>query len=333
VRVAVYGRITGVTDSIDPMSAKRPRSTLAIWSALAIVYVVWGSTYLAIAIAVQTLPPLFSAGIRFCLAGLVLVGFIAVRRRLRVGRQQLLSATAIGVLLIFGGNGFVVLAERTVPSGLAALIVASVPLWIVILRRIAGDRVHPSTFIGVAVGFAGVVFLVVPRGSGGAADLIGFGLLLFATVSWALGTFLSPRLRMPADGLLSTGIQLLAGGIVLLVAGAAVGELAHLEPATWSTRSLLAMGYLVVFGSLVAFTAYSWLLQNAPVSLVATYAYVNPVVAVLLGALILAEPITPSIVIGAAIIVAAVAFIVSREGARLRAVRAAAPHAAASEAD
>jgi drug/metabolite transporter (DMT)-like permease len=315
------------------MPPKRPASTLAIWSALGIVYVIWGSTYLAISVAVQTLPPLLSAGLRFCVAGFVLLGFIAVRRGLRVSRDQLLAAAAVGFLLIFGGNGFVVLAERTVPSGLTALIVASVPLWIVILRRIAGDRIHLSTFIGVAVGFAGVAFLVVPRGASG-ADLTGILILLVATVSWALGTFLSPRLRMPKNGLLSTGIQQLSGGIVLLAAGTAMGELAHLEPSKWSTGSLLAMGYLVVFGSLVAFTAYSWLLQNAPVSLVATYAYVNPVVAVALGALILAEPVTPSILAGAAIIVATVAFIVTRESARQRAARSSgAGRAVATEAD
>ncbi len=315
------------------MPAKRPASSVAIWTALAAVYVIWGSTYLAIAIAVQTLPPLFSAGLRFCIAGLVLIGLVAARRAVRVGRDQVLAAASVGLLLIVGGNGFVVLAERTVPSGLTALIIASVPLWIVILRRIAGDRIHGSTFIGVAVGFAGVAFLVVPRGASGALDLAGVLLLLFATVSWALGTFLSPRLRLPGNGLLSTGIQQLTGGIVLVIAGAAMGELAHLEPSTWSTNSLLAMAYLVVFGSLVAFTAYSWLLQNAPVSLVATYAYVNPVVAVFLGALILAEPVTPSILVGAAIIIMAVAFIVTREGARQRAARTAASGPAAAEAD
>src|SRR2546423_2577014 len=201
----------------------RSASTVAIWSALASVYVIWGSTYLAIAIAVQTLPPLFSAGVRFSVAGIVLLAFVAARRGLRVGREQLVGAAIVGLLLLVGGNGFVVLAERTVPSGLTALIVASVPLWIVIFRRIAGDRIHPSTFAGVAVGFAGVAFLVVPRGAGGAADAGGLLLLLVATVSWALGTFLAPRLRMPRDSLLSTGIQQLTGGIVLVVAGAAIG--------------------------------------------------------------------------------------------------------------
>ena len=273
----------------------------------------------------QTLPPLLSAGLRFSIAGLALLGFVAVRRGLRIQRDQLAAAATVGLLLIVGGNGFVVLAERTVPSGLTALIIASVPLWIVILRRVAGDLIHPSTFVGVAVGFAGVAFLVVPRGSSGAVDTAGVLLLLVATISWALGTFLAPRLRMPPNALLSTGLQQLAGGIVLLVFGAAMGELGHLEPATWSAGSLLAMGYLLVFGSLLAFTAYSWLLQHAPVSLVATYAYVNPVVAVLLGALILAEPVTPTIVLGAAIIIAAVAFIVTREGARQRAARSVPP--------
>jgi len=315
------------------MKSDRSASPVAIWIALGLVYVIWGSTYLAIAIAVQTLPPLFSAGLRFCIAGLVLLAWVAARRGVRVGREQLIGASIVGLLLLVGGNGFVVLAERTVPSGLTALIIASVPLWIVLLRRLAGERIHLSTFVGVAVGFGGVAFLVVPRGSSGEVDIAGLAMLLVATTSWALGTFLAPRLRMPRDGLLSTALQQLAGGVVLVLAGAALGELGHLDASTYSTSSLLAMAYLVIFGSLVAFTAYSWLLQHASVSLVATYAYVNPVVAVLLGALFLAEPITPSILVGAAIIIAAVAFIVTREGARQRTTRAAARAAAVGEAD
>ena len=307
-------------------------SPAAIWIALGLVYVIWGSTYLAIAIAVQTLPPLFSAGVRFCIAGLVLLAWVAARRGVRVGREQLVGASIVGLLLLVGGNGFVALAERTVPSGLTALIVASVPLWIVLLRRLAGERVHPSTFAGVAVGFGGVAFLVIPRGSSGELDLAGVALLLVATTSWALGTFLAPRLQLPRDGLLSTALQQLVAGVVLVLAGTLIGELGRADAAAFSTGSLLAMAYLVVFGSLVGFTAYSWLLQHAPISLVSTYAYVNPIVAVLLGALILAEPITVSILAGAAVIVAAVALIVSREGARQRTTRAAA-RAAAAEAD
>ena len=314
------------------MTTDRNASPLAIWIALSLVYVIWGSTYLAIAIAVQTLPPLSSAGLRFCIAGLVLLAWVAARRGIRVGREQLVGAGVVGLLLLVGGNGFVMLAERTVPSGLTALIIASVPLWIVLLRRMGGERVHPSSFAGVAVGFAGVAFLVIPRGSSGELDLVGVAMLLVATMSWALGTFLAPRLRMPRDGLLSTGLQQLVGGVVLVLAGGAVGELGRLDASAYSMDSLVALAYLVVFGSLVAFTAYSWLLQHAPVSLVSTYAYVNPVVAVLLGAVFLAEPVTASILVGAAIIVAAVAFIVTREGARQRTTRAAA-RAAAAEAD
>ena len=314
------------------MDGRHPASPLAIWSALSIVYVVWGSTYLAIALVVQTLPPLFSAGVRFVIAGLVVLAWVAARRGVRVTRDQLAGAALIGLLLLFGGNGFVSLAERTVPSGLTALIIASVPLWIVLLRRVAGDRVHPSTYAGVAVGFGGVAFLVIPRGSSGETDPVGLAMLLVATTSWALGTFLAPRLRLPRDGLLSTALQQLAGGLVLAFAGVVTGELVGIDPSSFSMASLAALAYLVVFGSLVAFTAYSWLLQHAPVSLVATYAYVNPVVAVLLGAVLLAEPVTPNILVGAAIILAAVAFIVSREGARQRTSRAAA-RAAASGAD
>ncbi len=315
------------------MSNTRSASPVAIWFALGLVYVIWGSTYLAIAIAVQTLPPLFSSGVRFCIAGLVLLGWVAARRGVRVGRQQLAGASVVGLLLLVGGNAFVMLAERTVPSGLTALIIASVPLWLVLLRRLAGERIHPSTFAGVGVGFGGVAFLVIPRGSSGEIDLFGLAMVCIATISWALGTFLAPRLQLPRDGLLSTALQQLVAGVVLLFVGTAIGELGRFEAAAFSTSSLMALAYLVVFGSLVGFTAYSWLLQHAPLSLVATYAYVNPVVAVLLGAVFLAEPITPSILVGAAIIVAAVAFIVTREGARQRTTRAAAIAAAAGEAD
>jgi drug/metabolite transporter (DMT)-like permease len=302
--------------------SNRSASPLAVWTALGIVYLVWGSTYLAIAIAVETLPPLLSAGIRFLLAGLLVVAWFVLRGQrsaLRVTRGQLAGAALVGTLLLASGNGLVVLAERTVPSGLTALVVASVPLWLQLLRRMSGERVPTATLFGVAVGFGGVLFLVVPRGLSGQADALGLLMLIGATVSWAVGTFISPRLRMPRDPLASTGLQMLAGGLVLTGIALATGEAAHLDLAAYSARSLAALAYLVVFGSLVAFTAYTWLLQHAPVSQISTYAYVNPVVAVVLGAIVLSEPITPSVMIGAAIIVAAVAFIVNREGARRRA--------------
>ena len=267
----------------------------------------------------QTLPPLLSAGLRFLLAGAILGAWLVARHgreALRIDRAQIGGAALVGMLLLAGGNGLVVLAERTVPSGLTALVIASVPLWIVVFRLVARDRVAASLIGGVLVGFAGVAFLVVPRGASGEVDPIGLIMLVGATFSWALGTFASPRLRTPRDPLASTTLQMLAGGALLVAIAVAIGEPGRADPSRFSTASILAMAYLVVFGSLVAFSAYTWLLQHAPVSVVATYAYVNPVVAVLLGALVLGEVVTPSMLVGAAIILAAVAFIVSRSATR-----------------
>jgi drug/metabolite transporter (DMT)-like permease len=268
---------------------------------------------------VQTLPPLLSAGLRFLLAGAMLGAWLVARHgraAVRIERAQLGGAALVGMLLLAGGNGLVMLAERTVPSGLTALVIASVPLWIVVFRLVVRDRVATSLIVGVLVGFAGVAILVVPRGASGEVDPVGLFMLVGATFSWALGTFASPRLRTPRDPLASTTVQMLAGGALLVLVAVAIGEPWRADPSSFSTASLLAMAYLVVFGSLVAFSAYTWLLQHAPVSLVATYAYVNPVVAVLLGAVFLSEVVTSSMLIGAAIILAAVAFIVSRSATR-----------------
>ena len=304
------------------MPSSRRSAALNVWLALGTVYVVWGSTYLAIAIAVETLPPFLYSGVRFSLAGLILAAWLAFRRvDLRVSRRELAGAAVVGVLMLASGNGLVSLAERTVPSGVAALIVASIPLWIVVYRMIAGERVRRDLLVGVLLGLAGVAILVVPGGLNGTIDPLGALLLFGATLSWALGTFLSPRLSTPRNALVSTTYQMLAGGVVLIVAALPKGEFAHVDPATFSTRSLIAFAYLVVFGSLVAYTAYTWLLQNASVSLVSTYAFVNPVVAVFLGALILGEAITPTIVLGAAVIVVAVAFIIFRQNAARRGER------------
>jgi len=304
------------------MTWSRRASGLNVWLALGTVYVVWGSTYLAIAVAVQTLPPLFYSGIRFALAGLLLAAWLAFRRvDLRISRRELGGAALVGVLMLAGGNGLVNLGERTVPSGVAALIVASIPLWIVLYRMVASERIGRDRFAGVVLGLVGVAILVVPGGLNGTIDPVGALILFGATLSWALGTFLSPRLSTPRNALVSTAYQMAVGGVVLIVVALGTGELAHVDPAAISVRSLVAFGYLVVFGSLVAYSAYTWLLQNASVSLVSTYAFVNPVVAVVLGALILAEPITPTIVVGAAVIVVAVAFIVFRQSAARRAER------------
>jgi drug/metabolite transporter (DMT)-like permease len=291
-----------------------PHSWL-VWFALWTVYIVWGSTYLAIRVSVETLPPLLAAGVRFILAGLIMYAILALRRGslLRVSRRQLLACTVVGGALCLGGNGLVMLAERDVPSGLAALIIASVPLWVVLLRSATGDRVSAGTLGGVALGFIGVAILVLPGDRPEGATLYGLLLLIAAAVSWASGSFLSTKLELPPDPFVSTAVQQLCGGVLMLAVGSGLGEFGDLEVAAWSTRSIVALVYLVVFGSLFAFTAYVWLLQNAPISRVATYAYVNPVIALLLGWLILSEEITVSMILGAAIIVVSVAFIVGRE--------------------
>ena len=304
------------------MSSSRRPATLNVWLALGTVYVVWGSTYLAIAVAVQTLPPLFYSGIRFATAGLILAAWLAIRRvDLRITRRELGGAAVVGTLLLAGGNGLVNVGERTVPSGVAALIVASIPLWIVLYRMIARERIGRDLLAGVLLGLAGVAILVVPGGLNGTIDPVGALILFGATLSWALGTFLSPRLSTPRHALVSTAYQMISGGVVLIVVALGGGELAHVDPARISVQSLIAFGYLVLFGSLIAYSAYTWLLQNASVSLVSTYAFVNPVIAVVLGAVVLAEPITPTTVLGAAVIVVAVAFIIFRQNAARRADR------------
>jgi drug/metabolite transporter (DMT)-like permease len=289
--------------------------TGAVWFALGLVYVVWGSTYLGIRVVVQTMPPFLSAGFRFIVAGLLLAGIVAWRygpAALRATRAQLGSAALVGLLLVLGGNGLVVLAERDVPSGLAALLVAAVPMWVVVLRAATGDRPPPRTLGGVLVGLAGLAVLTSP-GLSGEVRLSGVLLVLAASVLWSLGSFSASRLTLPKNPFTGSAYQMLVGGTAGILVGLLRGEHHGLDPAAWSTASWVALGYLVVFGSLVGFTAYVWLLQAAPLSLVATYAYVNPVVAVALGALILDEALTWPIVLGGTIVVAAVCVIVSTE--------------------
>ena len=285
-----------------------------LWTALAIIYVVWGSTFFAIALVVHSMPALLAAGTRFLLAGVILAAVIALRDRsaLAVTPRQLGGAATVGILLLVGGNGLVSLGERTVPSGLAALLIASIPLWVVVLRLVFGEHVGRDIIAGITVGIVGVGVLVVPDGISGHTDLAGLLMLVCAALLWAIGSFISPRLDMPRSAWGSTAYQMISGGLVLIIVGSLLGETRALDPSRFSTESLLGLAYLVVFGSLVAFSAYTWLLRNAPVSLVSTYAYVNPVIAVSLGTLFLSEPITPSMVVGAGLILAAVAFILQR---------------------
>ncbi|MFB6836072.1 EamA family transporter [Streptomyces sp. NPDC056361] len=291
------------------------RITGAVWAALGIVYVVWGSTYLGIRIAVETMPPFLSSGTRFITAGLLLAGIIAWRQgpaALKVTRRQLGSAVLIGLLLIPGGNGLVVLAETSIPSSLAALLIAVVPAWVVILRASTGERPGLGAVGGVLLGLAGLAVLTLP-GLSGEVKIGGVVLVIAATLLWSIGSFSSSRLPMPANPFTASAYEMVAGGIAGLVIGFVRGEQHGLDVTAISGRSWAALAYLILFGSLLAFTAYAWLLQAAPLSLVATYAYVNPVVAVFLGALVLNEALTWPLLLGGAIVVGGVCLIVSTE--------------------
>jgi drug/metabolite transporter (DMT)-like permease len=307
-----------VTTSVLAPVRAGSRSAGALWLALGTVYIVWGSTYLAIRVLVETMPPLLSAGFRFLIAGLVLATVVAVvkgRAALKVDLPALGSAALVGTLLLAGGNGGVMLAEQTIPSALAALLVAAVPLYVVVLRAGSGDRPGRATVVGVLLGFVGLVILVRPDPSSG-ATLAGTLTVIVAALSWAIGSFMSGRLPMPRDPFVATVWEMLAGAGALLIGGLLHGEAAHLDVSSFSGKGWIAFGYLITFGSLLAFTAYVWLLHNAPISLVATYAYVNPAVAVILGALLLAEPVTAAILIGGGIVVAGVVVVVTTERPR-----------------
>ncbi len=298
------------------LQAARPApASWLLWSALWTIYVVWGSTYLAIRVMVETVPPLLGSAARFALAGAILLGVLALRRGPRAiapSRGELRSALGVGALLT-GANAIVGVAERDVPSGLAALLIASVPLWLLLMRRVSGERVGARGVAAVVVGFAGVALLLAPGGGSADAPVLALLAVVGAALLWASGSFASPRVGLPSDPLVSTGWQILLGGAAWAVVGLLAGEGAEVGAGSFATDSLLAFAYLVVFGSLIAFTAYAWLLQNAPLGKVATYAYVNPVVAIGLGWLILDETVTALTLVGAAIIVASVALVVRLE--------------------
>lgn len=289
-----------------------------VWTALGLVYVVWGSTYLGIGYVVQTLPALLSASLRFGVAGLLLAAFVAARHGragLTTTRRQARNAVGIGALLLLGGNGLVSLAQQSdIPSGLAALLVAAVPLWVVVLRAGTGDRPGVRTLIGVSIGFAGVAVLLLPGARPEGVALLPAATVVASSMLWAVGSFTAARAALPPNALLTSVLQMAGGCLALGFAGLARGE--RFDVASVTVTSWVALAYLVVFGSLVGFTAYSWLLGVAPLSTVATYAYVNPIVAVVLGAVIAGEATSVTTVLGGAITVLAVVVVVSEQGRR-----------------
>lgn len=298
------------------MTGPRRGGATATWAALSVVYVVWGSTYLAIRVLDRSVPPLLGMGSRFVIAGLLLAVFLAVRHGpgvLLPGLRRSVAAGAVGVLLLAGGNGAVAVAEQTIPSGLAALLVAAVPLWLACLRMVTRDTPRPLTIAGTLAGFAGIALLTLPGSHPAGIALWGVLTVLCGSISWAVGSFSSPRLPVPASPFVATAFEMLAAGVVMLAAGFGTGEGGRLHLAAVPVTGWLALGYLIVFGSLVAFSAYVWLLGHAQLSLTATYAYVNPVVAVALGAFILGEPVTWPILLGGAVVVTGVILVVSGE--------------------
>jgi drug/metabolite transporter (DMT)-like permease len=291
------------------------------WLSLWTVYLIWGSTYFAIAYVIESMPPLLAMGIRFLIAGILLALIISLRQgpsELKIPRAELRSSLLMGFLLLGFGIGTVSIAQAYVPSGIVALIIAALPLWIAIFRTISGERLVKLSWLGLVIGFAGVALLLKPGSITPVSDIENSKLFLFmllvllGNIGWALGTFLAPRFPLPKNTLVFTAYEMLAGGISLTLAGFVKGESISdfLDATTWSWLWFI---YLIIFGSIAAYTAYLWLVANAPVSLTATYAYVNPIIAVALGAIFLDELITSAYAIGGLIILVGVVLVVSVE--------------------
>jgi len=285
------------------------RYGVRVWLALVTIYLVWGSTFIALAIAVRDLPPFLAMALRHLLAGAILLAIALPRgdrERDRIGRPQILAAFVFGGLLFVTGHGALAWAQQTVPAGMAALLVGSIPIWMALFDRVGfGRRLPPLGYVGVALGFVGLAFLFDPFGEG-SFDRWAALVIVVSAMCWAAGSLYSRGAQLPSRPLVAAGLASLCGGILLSGLGAVTGELGE---AVWTTEAVLALGYLVVAGSLVGFTAYVWLLRSAPTSLVSTYAYVNPVVAVVLGWAVLGESITTQMVVAGAAVLVSVAMI------------------------
>ena len=284
------------------------------WIALITVYLVWGSTYLAIRFAIETIPPFLSAAIRFLVAGAILYFWRRLSGDPAPRKAEWRSAAIIGLLLLLGGNGGLVWAEQRIPSGIAALFIATTPLWMVVIDalRAGGVRANWLTWLGVLVGLIGTALLANPwqtHTTSSALDPVGIIVLLMAALSWSIGSLYSRKASLPSSPLLGTGMEMLVGSLGLFVFGTLVGEWHQFHLATISLRSLGGLAYLIVFGSGIGFVAYTWLLRNAPTPIVSTYAYVNPVVAILLGSVIVHEPLEGIEIISALIIIGGVILI------------------------
>jgi drug/metabolite transporter (DMT)-like permease len=289
-----------------------PRLALQIGAAFLAVYIIWGSTYFAIRVAIQTMPPLLMAGARFLVAGTLVFGWLLLRGAERPKLVHWRAALILGALLLFAGNGGVTWAEQYIPSGLAALIVAMVPIYVALLDWIRPGGARPTAlrFVGLALGFVGVALLIGPLATGGfSVALFAACVPLLGSLCWAAGSLYARSAKLPANPLVGTGMEMLTGGVLLTAVGLLLGEGGQIHPEKFSLESLLAFGFLVFFGSIVAFTSYIWLLGKVSAGRVSTYAYVNPVVAVFLGWEFYSEPVSARTLIAAAIILLAVMII------------------------
>jgi drug/metabolite transporter (DMT)-like permease len=305
---------------IELPNARRAGSSAAIWTALSLVYVAWSTTFVGIRVANETIPPMLAGGLRFLVAGGLLLP-IALSFGDRSGDRpeaaQWKGAAIVALLMMFGGNGGIVWAERTIPSGMAGLAIATVPLWMVAIDRVVlGHRQPRMVVFGLAVGFVGAALLVGGNALEGEIDVGGLILALGAAASWAVGSIYQRHAALPDRPLVAAGMEMVVAALLFFLVGGLIGEFGDFHPSTVSRASWIAVAYLVVVGSWIGFTCYLWLLRNARTSLVATYAYVTPIGAVIVGSLILDESLTATTLIAGALIVIAVALIVSAGSAR-----------------
>ncbi len=303
------------------MSAELKKARrLHILVAFASIYTIWGSTYLAIRYADQSLPPFLMAGVRFLVSGAILYALGRHRGSPHPPRVHWKNAVIAGAFLLVGGNGAVVWAEQTVPSGLTALLVSVLPFWLVLIDwvRPKGNRPRPMVIAGLLLGIVGIFVLVNPTAANGntAINLAGAVVLIFGSLSWALGSFYSRDADLPASGLMRTALEMIGGGALLLILAVGVGEPQHFEIHHVTSASWLGLAYLITFGSLIGFTSYIWLLDKVSPALVGTYAFVNPLVAVFLGWAFAREPLSTRTLVAAAIVIGAVALITMSRGER-----------------
>jgi drug/metabolite transporter (DMT)-like permease len=294
-------------------------SRAQVTAAFASIYIIWGSTYLAIRYAVATIPPFLMGGVRFLISGALLYVWARSRGAPAPTKLHWRNAVIAGGFLLLGGNGAVVWAEQFVPSGLTALLVSILPFWLVIIEWVRPPRQRPSTavLVGLVVGFVGIIVLVGPGSIGGQGDIkpIGALVLILGSLSWAIGSFWSRDAQLPESGLLTTGMEMLGGGVLLILVGALTGEFSQLDVSRISRESTIGLVYLITFGSLLGFTSYIWLLDKVSPAHLGTYAYVNPIVAVLLGWAIAGERLSLRTAVAAAIVICAVALITTARNA------------------